>query len=331
MIVLLSDWWQGFLIFLFGVCYLILYFATQRTFCNVMASFFSQVIIEVPFSKNTFFILPVCLGAPLIVTNITVLKVFTSKTKPLLLSFTLFWFIERKFIYKKEDVSTDWIIQQGFNWLNMRWKNATAKRENGTKLTGNWFIPTYQVLPLTPTSGLVEVVEARNSSNISEKDLAHSQCLPSLVGGIIGCYTLGIRDRHFDNVMIRDYDGAFVHIDFGYIFQDKSLMLGTRIAIPPIVFQDLSRKQRVVKEAGRAYASAIASDSGLAFKTFMMKAISDRRYFNGHKPSDSLAERAAAYFESGCLVESEKAFTQHVKVFAKMRVKNFIHRLVHGT
>ena len=46
--------------------------------------------------------------------------------------------------------------------------------------------------------------------------LIFSRRCVSCVGGIVGAWLLGVRDRHFDNVLLRESDGAVVHIDFGY-------------------------------------------------------------------------------------------------------------------
>jgi len=42
---------------------------------------------------------------------------------------------------------------------------------------------------------------------------------------------LGIRDRHRDNMMISD-KGHFFHIDFGYMFNNKTWFDANRFAIP---------------------------------------------------------------------------------------------------
>ena len=70
----------------------------------------------------------------------------------------------------REDVFPDLLVQRTFAFLNRQFKPH------------GWFLPTYRVLPLTPESGLVEVVHARNTAYLNEKDLEQPAFLPSFIG-----------------------------------------------------------------------------------------------------------------------------------------------------
>ena len=317
---------------------------------------------KLPYTMNVFFLLPLDLGPPIPVTRLVVKKQFTSKTKPLLISMSFFGFFERHFVYKKEDVTTDWIVQRTFSFLNSLW----SKYE--------YFVPQYRVMRLTDTTGIIECVPGtHNTSVLKEEHLSREKAIPSLVGGVVACFVLGIRDRHFDNILVRDHDGAFVHIDFGHVFRKSSMMLGTRVCIPPICFEDPERKRRIKNDCVQAYQIAIASDSGARFEKFVLDTIrslpplprskegvedlvaeasttSTESDSNGRDRSaswtaalfgqrkegetdtqtrDRLVDTVQEYFDkSGCLTESN--FEKHVKVFTKMRLKNFFHQIAHG-
>ena len=203
----------------------------------------------------------------------------------------------------------------------------------------------------------------KKSSNLSvSQSLSHSRNSQT-----------GIRDRHFDNILVRDHDGAFVHIDFGHVFRKSSMMLGTRVCIPPICFEDPKRKLRIKNDCVQAYNVAIASDSGARFEKFVLDTIrslppipSSKQEVNeteavesttstesdtsgrdrssswtaalfGERKEgetdtqtrDRLVNTVKEYFQkSGCLTESN--FEKHVKVFTKMRLKNFFHQIAHG-
>jgi len=45
------------------------------------------------------------------------------------------------------------------------------------------------------------------------------QFFRTMIGSYLACWVLGIRDRHQDNMMIKD-NSTFFHIDFGFIFND---------------------------------------------------------------------------------------------------------------
>ena len=319
---------------------------------------------KLPYTMNVFFLLPLDLGPPIPVTRLVVKKQFTSKTKPLLISMSFFGFFERHFVYKKEDVTTDWIVQRTFSFLNSLW----SKYE--------YFVPQYRVMRLTDTTGIIECVPGtHNTSVLKEEHLSREKAIPSLVGGVVACFVLGIRDRHFDNILVRDHDGAFVHIDFGHVFRKSSMMLGTRVCIPPICFEDPERKRRIKNDCVQAYQIAIASDSGARFEKFVLDTIrslpplprskeeldevavseasttsTESDSTNGRDRSsswtaalfgqrkegetdtqtrDRLVSTVQEYFhKSGCLTESN--FEKHVKVFTKMRLKNFFHQIAHG-
>ena len=44
-------------------------------------------------------------------------------------------------------------------------------------------------------------------------------------------YVMGVRDRHFDNVLIRDTDCTLFHIDFGFVLGDTASVDTSKFAI----------------------------------------------------------------------------------------------------
>lgn len=55
--------------------------------------------------------------------------------------------------------------------------------------------------------------------------------LASLAGSVVAGYVLGIRDRHQDNMLIKDRH-IFFHIDFGHLWNQGPLVDAPRVAIP---------------------------------------------------------------------------------------------------
>src|SRR4051794_37097134 len=73
----------------------------------------------------------------------------------------------------------------------------------------------------------------------------------SMAGSYIGCWILGIRDRHQDNMMIKDdkmwafktkytYIYRFFHIDFGFILNEQPGFDAPIFSIPRGVKRHLS-------------------------------------------------------------------------------------------
>eukprot|EP00483_Globobulimina_turgida_P005348 UN05358 len=87
---------------------------------------------------------------------------------------------------------------------------------------------TYLCVAMGNDFGAIELVEncvsLRNISSLKNKFESDEHLLNNLiassVGSYIAVYIMGVGDRHFDNILIRD-DGTLFHIDFGYILGQK--------------------------------------------------------------------------------------------------------------
>lgn len=98
-------------------------------------------------------------------------------------------------------------------------------------------LKTYEIVPVSPSSGLIEFVE--DSVSIAEirrtnKDLlayftqtfgppgsksfleAQRRFYESLAGWCLASYVLQLKDRHNANILVTK-EGALVHIDFGFV------------------------------------------------------------------------------------------------------------------
>lgn len=109
----------------------------------------------------------------------------------------------------------------------------------------------YEVFPTSTTKGFMEAVTGLESlkdydwkmwRNKYGKDPRHvKEILRSTAGSYIGAYVVGGRDRHFDNVLVKD-DLHLLHIDFGFLLGTSPPIDGPPIAIAPqmeLVFREL--------------------------------------------------------------------------------------------
>jgi len=64
----------------------------------------------------------------------------------------------------------------------------------------------------------------------------------SMAGSYLACWVLGIRDRHQDNMMIKD-NKIFFHIDFGFIFNDAPGFDAPIFSIPKGFRRNLSQDE----------------------------------------------------------------------------------------
>jgi hypothetical protein len=167
--------------------------------------------------------------------------VFTSKTLPKLFPYIDTYGNKKALLYKNEDVRNDYIIQSIIKCMDYILKN------NGLDME----IITYDVLPLTTTSGLIEIVkDSETIYNIKNKynksilnyildknpdetihNIRNKFIKSTAVYSIIS-YLLGIGDRHLDNIMITN-DGKLFHIDYSYILGVDCKILAPKIRLTP--------------------------------------------------------------------------------------------------
>jgi len=107
------------------------------------------------------------------------------------------------------------------------------------------FISQYRVFPSSEDTGFVEYVPSKTIQEYDWNNLdkfsteEQQQFICSAAGAFAGAFILGIRDRHRDNMMISDL-GHFFHIDFGYMFNNKTWFDANRFAIPTEIRTKLS-------------------------------------------------------------------------------------------
>eukprot|EP01124_Arcella_intermedia_P029958 TRINITY_DN6452_c0_g1_i1.p1 TRINITY_DN6452_c0_g1~~TRINITY_DN6452_c0_g1_i1.p1 ORF type:complete len:702 (+),score=146.96 TRINITY_DN6452_c0_g1_i1:38-2143(+) len=171
-----------------------------------------------------------------------IVKIFDSKAKPYLLKLTQEDGSHYYAICKRgDDLRHDSYIQTLFSVFNDLWSTAPIPLKP--------FIHTYKCLPVTDKFGLVECV-----SNVSPvidfdwegiTDLGADQkdvFICSLAGSYLASFVLGIRDRHEDNMLMKNKH-IFFHIDFSHLWNNAPLLDAPRIAIPDGVKSALSAEE----------------------------------------------------------------------------------------
>jgi hypothetical protein len=162
--------------------------------------------------------------------ELEVLQLFKAHTRPALCEVTLINNDKVRFIYKEgDDLRDDMYTQTMFHIFNQIWEYSGMSRKP--------FIHLYRVFPTALDKGFVEYVPSATLQNydwsklnqFNEKQKEEFIC--SAAGAFAGAFILGIRDRHRDNMMISD-QGHFFHIDFGYMFNNKTWFDANRFAIP---------------------------------------------------------------------------------------------------
>ena len=177
------------------------------------------------------------MGKDKLIHKIRIEKIFKSNAKPLLLSA---WQKQSdrkykeisKFILKKgDDLRLDAGVMHMFRFFNSIWS------EEGLFYDG---YPVqcllYNVIPIGTSFGAIEFIpKTKPLRNVADyfgklSDANIKNLVASAAGSYIASFVLGVRDRHFDNVLIQS-DGTLFHIDFGYVMGTTLLMDTSKIAI----------------------------------------------------------------------------------------------------
>lgn len=153
------------------------------------------------------------------------INIKSSYTKPVIIPFITNTGENINLLFKKESVMNDVTV------LNLMTLCDIILSEN---LNQNFDVVVYPVMPLTPFSGVIEIIdqaETIHSINNKKKSIIQhimeenndkvigevlDRYMYSLVSYTLHSYFLGLGDRHLQNIMITN-DGAIFHIDFGFI------------------------------------------------------------------------------------------------------------------
>jgi len=180
------------------------------------------------------------------VTSVALVKIFASATKPMLIRMNPMSDHSTLMIFKRgDDLRQDFAIQTMFFIFNRLWAQSS--------MPDKAFIHQYKIVPMGAKIGVLEFVTGCISSgeydwrNLNSELPGPTQLTPqekytfilSMAGSYIACWILGIRDRHQDNMQIKD-GKIFFHIDFGFILNESPNLDAPIFSIPRGVKRHLS-------------------------------------------------------------------------------------------
>lgn len=233
-------------------------------------------------------------------------KIFTSIARPFILSLKKpaegMWVNngwksvgDRVLVKCGDNLMQDYLCQLIFRLFNSIWKRSSGFFKKDLVP----FIATYEVFPIDDEHGFMETIKNVVSlkkfnwaewieSTIGNDQLIH-QMLCSASGAYIGAYILGARDRHWDNILVKD-NSILIHIDYGFLFGKVPPVDAPRFALCPGMqkaFQRLGIWDDFLDLCGRAFALLYqnagkvirAAELLFPFATFSPYVV--RKYING--------------------------------------------------
>jgi len=151
--------------------------------------------------------------------------------------------------------------------------------------------------------------------------------LRSLAGSSLASYVLGIRDRHEDNMLIKD-NHIFFHIDFGHLWNNGPFLDAPRIAIP-----DPIKTISLTKEEWGSLKSIFMDGFSVLYKNVDIIVNIATSLFKGIEDSERIRQFITG--ENSLMVKTKLHIARHKlgKIFRQSydsitkSLKNFAHRL----
>ena len=128
-------------------------------------------------------------------------------------------------IKKGDDLRKDKALMHIFRFMNYLWAQEAGDADSALTLRFRdslVHILTFHVVPMTRKMGVIELVAncipLRHIERYEDELIAAHKVrlLSSAAASYIGSYVCGVKDRHFDNILLRTSDATLFHIDFGY-------------------------------------------------------------------------------------------------------------------
>jgi len=178
-------------------------------------------------------------------------KVFTSIARPFIITLrnpetgsrmdeVNSWKVVGKSILAKagDNLMQDYLVQIVFRLFNAMWKDSSSVFTDDLVP----YTAIYEVFPTGPKTGLLEVVD--NVQSLKEFDWTawklkyenntsvQRRMIRSAAGAYVGAYVLGVRDRHWDNILIAE-ESTLLHIDFGFLLGQEPPIDAPRFSVSP--------------------------------------------------------------------------------------------------
>lgn len=271
------------------------------------------------------------------IVEITISKVFNSNAKPLLLAVSCSnggVRVEAPMILKGgDDLRQDVSCLHVQNFMNNLWKSVKLQHDGLPVET-----LVYGVLAVDEELGCIEFVPhsvpLRACKELVGRLTARAlnRLITTAAGSFMAAYILGVRDRHFDNVLISKQDGSLFHIDFGHI-------LGNECAVDTGAFAVTSDLKLVITNLGEQGWATFVALCINAFKIVrdnhrMVIAFASMAMAPFMQPDSVrafIAHRLRLEFDEQVAIDKMRKKLELAPTRLKTRFKNVVHGIATGS
>eukprot|EP00475_Leptophrys_vorax_P018539 TRINITY_DN25387_c0_g1_i2.p1 TRINITY_DN25387_c0_g1~~TRINITY_DN25387_c0_g1_i2.p1 ORF type:complete len:457 (-),score=126.03 TRINITY_DN25387_c0_g1_i2:35-1228(-) len=329
----------------------------QIPFCQDSATFFQKVAalpslkpgtaVETRKTGKSIYN-PLVFGST--VAKIKVLKIFNSNAKPLLIDMIGADLLGKKLppciLKSGDDMRQDTACLFAFDFMNLIW-NEHKIEYHGIQVRA--FV--YLCSAISSSVGMIQPVQHTialsafqpgmlNRNKDKDKHFLH-RMVASTAGSFVAAYVLGVRDRHNDNILIRD-DGTVLHIDFGYILGSKIFLDTSKFALTDSLRTEIGTHwEAFVELAVECFAALRKSHvtliefAVLVFAKCCQRFDEDTKTWIASPSSDEVRSyfRQSLFLDTQNDLDAENKFRQAVlkaPASLKTKLKNTVHGFATG-
>lgn len=260
--------------------------------------------------------------------SLVVKRVFASKTKPLeihLLDDA--GHVIRRLVFKKEDLRKEAAVMAVMGALNQRFKYV--------KWNGHPTVTTlYKIKPVDSECGVIEFLEntltlstdvlSQLSKKILNTEQKRENFICTLAPSLASVWLLGIRDRHFRNILVNTEDGSVIHIDFGWVFGDQPALDTAKIPLSKDIKDAIGDEWNDFAYLVWQLIESVKCEGPESVKSGVAKILSK------YSVSEEDVEKATNYIEKAMSISKKKFIGQvnsapySIKTFIKRRINSVV-------
>ena len=297
------------------------------------------------------------LGNNVEISSVEIKKVFKSNAKPILVRgivnneksgyYNMYNDkINFNYIVKLgDDLRRDSAIISMFKLMNYFWNKHSLKYNKNYDIQ----CLIYSVIPMGNDFGVIEYIEdcvplsdlnklikddkCKSIIDFKNKSLDNNflcKLVSTSAAAYIASFVCGIRDRHYDNILIRKTDGSLFHIDFNYLWTKVGFIDASKIAITKDFKLFIGDKhwEGFVNIAAKAYLIIRKHfNQIISFSEIVFDFVKSEKTNSSIEPQTYLYNQLRIYLDDDKAEEYIRKKLEAAPYNVKTKLKNAIHKI----